>query len=285
MQSRLHERVAEKILFLSAATAVFVVLLICFFIFYEGFPFIKENGAGNFLFGNIWSPDDGVFGILPMIVGSLYVTAGALVLGVPLGVGCAIFLVEIAPKRVTRILRPAIELLAGIPSVVYGFYGLAVLVPLIMNIWGGKGFSVLAASIILAIMILPTIVSISEDSIRAVPAEYKKGSLALGATHWQTIKKVVLPTSRSGILAAIVLGMGRALGETMAVILVAGNVAVVPRSILDPVRTLTANIAIEMGYAGGNHYQALFATGIVLFLITVILNSFLLLVPQKLGDE
>jgi phosphate ABC transporter, permease protein PstC len=262
-----------------------VVLLICSFIFHEGLPFINKNGAGSFLFGGIWSPDEGLFGILPMIAGSFYVTAGALLLGVPLGVGCAIFLAEIAPKRAARVLRSAIELLAGIPPIVYGFYGLVVLVPLIRNVWGGRGFSVLAASIILAIMILPTIVSIAENSIRAVPSEYKKGSFALGATHWQTIKKVVLPMARSGILAAVVLGMGRALGETMAVLLVAGNVAVLPHSILDPVRTLTANIAIEMGYAGGSHYQALFATGIVLFLITVILNSLLLLVPQKLGDK
>lgn len=283
--ARRHEKVIEKVLFLSAVTAIFVVLLIFIFIFAEGLPVIKKYGITHFILGKSWHPDDLKFGIFPMIIGSFYVTAGALVLGVPLGVGCAIFLAEIAPRRLTRVIRPGIELLAGIPSVVYGFYGLVVLVPLIMNTWGGRGFSVLAASVILAIMILPTIVSISEDSIRAVPVEYKEGSFALGATHWQTIKKVILPTARSGIVTAVVLGMGRALGETMAVILVAGNVALVPSSILEPVRTLTANIAIEMGYAAGDHYNALFTTGIVLFVFIMILNYLVMLVPKRVGEE
>ncbi|KJS14886.1 MAG: phosphate ABC transporter permease [Peptococcaceae bacterium BRH_c4b] len=283
--ARRHEKIIERILFLSATTAVLVVALICFFIFAEGLPVIQKYGLFHFILGQSWHPDDNVFGIFPMIIGSIYVTLGALILGVPLGVGCAIFLAEIAPKKITMFIRPAIELLAGIPSVVYGFYGLVVLVPLIMNTWGERGFSVLAASIILAIMILPTIVSIAEDSIRAVPVEYKEGSFALGATHWQTIKKVILPTARSGIVTAVVLGMGRALGETMAVILVAGNVALVPHSIMEPVRTLTANIAIEMGYAAGDHYQALFATGIVLFVFIMILNSLVMLVPKRVGDD
>ncbi|MCL5289920.1 MAG: phosphate ABC transporter permease subunit PstC [Firmicutes bacterium] len=214
----------------------------------------------------------------------VHVTFGALIIGVPLSVGCAIFLAEIAPKQVTRVIRPAIELLAGIPSVVYGFYGLVILVPLIREIFGGRGFSILGGSVVLAIMILPTIINISEDAIRAVPKEYKEGSLALGATHWQTIKKVIVPSARSGILTAIVLGMGRAIGETMAVIMVVGNVAALPESILDPIRTLTGNIAIEMGYAAGEHSQALFATGIVLFVIIMILNFMVAMVPKRVGE-
>ncbi|MCL6478357.1 MAG: phosphate ABC transporter permease subunit PstC [Peptococcaceae bacterium] len=278
------EKPIEILLLLSAAAAIFIVLLICLFIFMEGQPVIQKYGLMHFIKGKFWHPDDNEFGLLPMIVGSIYVTIGALVIGVPLGIGCAIFLAEMAPKKVTRFIRPVIELLAGIPSVVYGFYGLVVLVPLIRELFGGRGFSVLAGSIVLAVMILPTIINISEDSIRAVPREYKEGSFALGATHWQTIKKVLLPTARSGIVTAVVLGMGRAIGETMAIILVTGNVAMAPKSILEPVRTLTANIAIEMGYAAGDHAKALFATGIVLFIFIIILNYLVTLVPKRVGD-
>jgi len=270
--NRFIERCIKSVLFFCAAISIFVVLLITVFVCIEGFPIIKKYGLLNFILGRKWYPLDGVFGIFPMIIGSIYVTCGALLFGVPLGVGCAIFLAEIAPQKIAKILRPGIELLAGIPSVVYGFYGLVVIVPLIKKYFGGSGFSVLAASVILTVMILPTIVNISEDAIRAVPAEYKEGSLALGATHWQTIKRVILPTARSGIMTAIVLGMGRAIGETMAVILVTGNVAKIPRSFLDPVRTLTSNIAIEMPYSAGEHTQALFATGIVLFVLIMFLN-------------
>lgn len=261
-----------------------MVLLIFIFIFMEGLPVIQKHGIMHFVGGKFWHPDDSEFGLLPMIIGSVYVTMGSLILGVPLGIGCAIFLAEIAPKRITLVIRPAIELLAGIPSVVYGFYGLVVLVPLIRELFGGRGFSVLAGSIVLAIMILPTIVNISEDSIRAVPREYKEGSFALGATHWQTIKKVIIPSARSGIITAVVLGMGRAIGETMAIILVTGNVAMAPNSVLEPVRTLTANIAIEMGYAAGDHARALFATGIVLFIFIMMLNYLVTLVPKKVGE-
>ncbi|MFZ5647178.1 MAG: phosphate ABC transporter permease subunit PstC [Bacillota bacterium] len=281
---RILEKPIERILLLSAITAIFIVLLIFVFIFIEGLPVIKKYGLLHFIKGKFWHPGDSEFGLLPMIIGSIYVTIGSLVLGVPLGIGCAIFLAEMAPKRLTMLIRPAIELLAGIPSVVYGFYGLVVLVPLIREIFGGRGFSVLAGSIVLAIMILPTIINISEDSIRAVPREFKEGSFALGATHWQTIKKVIIPTARSGIITAVVLGMGRAIGETMAIILVTGNVAVVPKSIMEPVRTLTANIAIEMGYAAGDHAKALFATGIVLFVFIMILNCLVTFVPKKVGD-
>lgn len=281
------EKIIEKALLLSAIAAILVVVLISVFIFAQGWPVIQKYGLGHFLLNMEWKPlaDPVQFGILPMIAGSFAVTFGAIILGVPLGVGCAVFLAEFAPKRVNKIVRPGIELLAGIPSVVYGFWGLVVLVPLIQNHIGGRGMSVLAASIVLAIMILPTVINISEDSIRAVPREYKEGSFALGATHWQTIKKVILPAARSGILTAVVLGMGRAIGETMAVILVAGNATIVPGSILDMVRTLTAHIAIEMGYAAGEHQQALFATGVVLFVVIMILNSMVLLIPRRAGDN
>lgn len=266
------EKVIEKWLLVNAFLAVFIVALITIFIFREGLPVILKTGIGSFIFGQEWSPTDGVFGIFSMIIGSFAVTLGALVLGVPLGVGCAIFLAEIAPEKITRIIRPAVELLAGIPSVVYGFFGLIIVAPFIRNYLGGPGLSMLAGSIILAIMILPTVISISEDAIRAVPREYKEGSLALGATHWQTINNVILPAARSGILAAIVLGMGRAIGETMAVIMVTGNTVEIPGSILEPVRTLTGNVAIEMSYAADEHRQALFATGIVLFIVIMALN-------------
>jgi phosphate ABC transporter permease protein PstC len=207
-----------------------------------------------------------------MILGSLWVTLGALVVGVPLGLGCAVFLTEFVPSKVRMILKPTIELLAGIPSVVYGFIGVIILVPFIRNVFGGPGLSVAAASIVLAIMILPTIISISIDAILAVPKTYREGSLALGATRWQTITGVVLIAARSGIVASIILGMGRAIGETMAVIMVAGNTVQAPHSILAPVRTLTANIALEMGFATGDHRSALFATGVVLFIVVMALN-------------
>lgn len=278
------ERFIEKILLISAITAILGVLLIFIFIFMEGLPVLQKHGIMHFIGGKSWHPADSEFGLLPMIIGSIYVTIGSLVLGIPFGIGCAIFLAEIAPKKITKFIRPAIELLAGIPSVVYGFYGLVVLVPLIRELFGGRGFSVLAGSIVLAIMILPTIVSISEDSIRAVPREYKEGSFALGANHWQTIKKVILPSARPGIITAVVLGIGRAIGETMALILVIGNVAMVPNSVLEPVRTLTANIAIEMGYAAGDHAQALFVTGIVLFVFIITLNYLATLVPKRVGE-
>lgn len=281
---RYPEKFIEKLLLLSAVAAIFIVLLITLFIFMEGLPVIQKYGLKHFIAGEAWHPTNSKFGLLPMIIGSIYVTAGALILGVPLGLGCAIFLAEIAPRGVTRLVRPVIELLAGIPSVVYGFYGLVVLVPLIREVFGGRGFSVLAGSVVLAIMILPTIVNISEDSIRAVPGEYREGSFALGATHWQTIKKVLLPAARSGIVTAVVLGMGRAIGETMAIILVTGNVAVIPKSIFEPVRPLTANIAIEMGYAAGEHAGALFATGIVLFVFIIVLNLLVTLIPKRVGE-
>lgn len=265
------ENLIAKLFLFCALVAVFSVLLITVFIFISGWPIIARYGTA-FIFGSRWYPTQGVFGILPMIAGTFSVVLGALLLGVPMGLAGAIFLAEIAPSRVAKIVRPAVELLAGIPSVVYGFFGMIILVPLIREYLGGVGYSVLAGSVILAVMILPTIITISEASLRAVPAEFKEGSLALGATHWQTISRILLPAASSGIIASIVLGMARAIGETMAVIMVTGNVTRVPGSILDPVRTLTGNIVMEMGYATGEHQQALFATGIVLFVFIVLLN-------------
>ncbi len=270
--SRLQEKIIEKVITLIAFSSIAILFLITFFIFKEGLPFIFKIGLGRFLASSDWAPTKGHFGLLPMIVGSLLVTAGALALGVPLGLSAAVFLVEFSRPRVRRVLKPAIELLAGIPSVVYGFLGVLLLVPLIRDYLGGPGLSLLAGSIILGIMILPTVISISIDALEAVPRSYREGSLALGATVWQTTRMVTLPAARSGILTAVILGMGRAIGETMAVIMVTGNALSLPSSMLDPIRTLTSNIALELGYASGDHQKALFATGVILFVIIMALN-------------
>lgn len=268
----MKEKFIEKTLMLLAFSAIGALLLMTIFIFKEGAPIFIKVGIKNFLFSTHWAPTKGYFGIFSMIVSSLYVTIGALIIGVPLALACAITLAEFAPQRLMSILKPTIEILAGIPSVVYGFLGVVLLVPLIRDYLGGPGLSLLAASIILAIMILPTIASISIDAIQAVPYSYIEGSLALGATHWQTIRMVILKAARSGIITAIILGMGRAIGETMAVIMVAGNALKIPTSLLNPVRPLTSNIALEMGYAAGDHRAALFATGIILFTFIMIFN-------------
>lgn len=262
----------ERALVAVAFSSLGLLGLIAVFIFAGGLPIVVEEGLGKFLLGTKWAPTRGNFGILPMIVGSVWVTAGALLLGVPLGLACSLYLSEVASETTGRLVKPALELLAGIPSVVYGFIGLVVLVPLIRSYLGGPGFSVLAAAAVLAIMILPTVTSVSYDALRAVPNSYREASLSLGATRWQTIRMSVLPAARSGILAAVILGMGRAVGETMAVIMVAGNATLIPFSPLDPVRTLTSNIALELGYAAGRHREALFATGVVLFAIIMLLN-------------
>jgi len=268
-----NEKLIQITLAIIAFSAISFLLLITFFIFFEGTPVIIKYGIRNFLFGLDWYPTEKSFGILPMIIGSIEVTIGALVIGIPLGLACSITLTEFSSKRLRQILKPVIELLAGIPSVVYGFIGVVILVPFIRDNFGGPGLSVLAASIILGIMILPTIISISIDSLLAVPKSYREGSIALGATKWQTVVMVIFPAARSGIITSIILGMGRAIGETMAVIMIAGNAINIPRSILDPVRTLTSNIALEVGYSTGEHRQALFATGIILFIIIMVLNS------------
>jgi len=266
------EKIVEKGLVLSALVAVLALLMISIFIVKEGWPILAKVGLGDFLLSSDWFPTEGRFGIFTMILGTFLVTAGALLLGVPLGLGTAIFLAEIAPRKTSFVIKSAVELLAGIPSTVYGFFGIVVLVPLIRDTFGGTGFSILAGSVILAIMVLPTIINVAVDAIKAVPREYKEGSLALGATHWQTILKVILPAASSGLAAAVVLGMGRAIGETMAVLMVVGNATSMPESIFDSTRTLTSNIAVEMAYASGEHVQALFATGIVLFVVIMILN-------------
>jgi phosphate transport system permease protein len=268
----MKEKIIEKILTLLAFSAIGLLLLITVFILKEGLPIILKTGIRDFIFSAKWSPTKGHFGILAMIISSLAVTFGAILMGVPLALACAITLAELCPRRLLVFLKPTIELLAGIPSVVFGFLGVILLVPLIREFLGGPGLSLLAASIILALMILPTITSISIDAIQAVPLLFKEGALAMGATHWQAIRLVILPAARSGVVTAIILGMARAIGETMAVIMVAGNALMIPHSILDPVRTLTSTIALEMGYSAGNHRTALFATGIVLFIFIMGLN-------------
>ena len=268
-----NEKLTRLVLLLFAFSAVAILAVITIFIFAEGTPIMFRYGVKKFLFGLDWYPTEKSFGLLPMITGSLMVTFGALILGVPFGLACAVFLTEFSSKRLRRVIKPVIELLAGIPSVVYGFMGVVILVPFIRETLGGPGLSVLAASIILGIMILPTIISISIDSLLAVPSAYRDGSIAMGATRWQTVRMVMLPAARSGVIASIILGMGRAIGETMAVIMIAGNAISIPNSILAPVRTLTSNIALEMGYASGEHREALFATGVILFVIIMILNT------------
>lgn len=272
MYQRQGEKAIEKLLVLSAGIFIIVIALITVFIFSKGLPLLVKVGLGDFIFNSDWRPTKGMFGIGAMVVGSMAVTVAAMVWAVPLGISTAILMAEIAPARAGRLLGNMVELLAGIPSVVYGFVGLVVIVPFIRNYLGGNGLSVLAGAIILGIMILPTVINISRDSILAVPKEYKEGSLALGANHYQTIRRVIIPAARSGIITAVVLGMGRAIGETMAVVMVTGNSAIIPGSILDPVRTMTSNIVLEMGYAAGDHQAALFATGVILFVFIVGLN-------------
>ncbi len=259
---------AARILFLAAAcVSILAVLLITVFLLVSGVPAIAEIGVFKFLFGTVWKPGNNIYGILPMILGSLYVTAGALVLGVPVGVLTALFLSRFASKRLVGLLKPAVQLLAGIPSVVYGFFGLVVIVPLL----GGRG-SMLAASIVLAVMILPTVITVSESSLNAVEASYYEGALALGATHERSVFSIVLPAAKSGVTAAIILGVGRAIGEAMAVIMVAGNQPRMPQGILKGLRTLTTNIVMEMGYSADLHREALIATAVVLFVFILIIN-------------
>ncbi len=277
-----QDRIISFILMLVALSAVSALALITGFIFREGLPIMMKVGLGNFIFSGDWYPTDAhpSFGIYGFIVGSVAATAGAMVVGVSLGLGCAIVLTQFCHPRAVSVLKPAIELLAGIPSVVFGFIGVVILVPVIREHLGGWGLSVLAASLVLGIMMLPTVTSIAVDALRAVPLPYRDGSIALGATQWQTTRMVLLKAVRSGITAAVILGMGRAIGETMAVIMVIGN-PLAMRGLLSPVRTLTSNIALEMGYAGGEHRQALFATGVVLFVIIMAVNTVALTLSRR----
>ncbi|OHB85615.1 MAG: phosphate ABC transporter permease subunit PstC [Planctomycetes bacterium RBG_19FT_COMBO_48_8] len=280
-----QDKIIHAALTVIALSAISGLALITIFVFKEGLPIILRVGVKDFFFSSQWYPREGKFGIFPMIVGSLAVTAGAIIIGGGFGLGCAVVLTQFAPRRLVVVLKPAIELLAGIPSVVYGFIGVVVLVPIIRQYLGGPGLSILTASIVLGIMILPTVTSISVDVIRSVPRSYREGSIALGATGWQTTYMVILKAARSGIVAAFILGMGRAIGETMAVIMVAGNALELPHSILDPVRTLTSNIALEMGYAAGDHRQALFATGVTLFVMIMILNTIALTMSRRSAEK
>lgn len=274
-KGHLLERVMKLLFLIAACFSIIAVLLICFFLFANGIPAMGEIGLFKFLSGVNWKPGNNIYGILPMILGSIYVTAGALVIGVPIGLLTAVFLARFCPKGIYRVVKPAVSLMAGIPSVVYGFFGMCVIVPMIRPLaekFQGDSYSMLTASILLGLMILPTIVEVTESSLRAVPDSYYEASLALGATHERSVYCAVFPAAKSGIMAGIVLGVGRAIGETMAVIMIAGNQPRVPDSIFDGVRTLTANIVIEMGYASGLHRQALIATGVVLFVFILILN-------------
>ena len=283
--NRVKEK-GKKIVFLIAAcTSVLAVLLICIFLFANGLPTIAQIGPLKFLFGQEWKPSNDKFGILPMIVASIYVTGGAILVGVPIAVLTSVFMARYCPKRIYGVLKSGIELMAGIPSIVYGFFGLVLIVPLIRDVFGGPGASMLAAILLLGIMILPTIVGVTEAAIRGVPESYYEGSLALGATKERSIYAVMLPAAKSGILAGIVLGIGRAIGETMAVVMIAGNQPRMPKGLLKGVRTLTMNIVTDMGYATGLHRQALIATAVVLFVFILIINLSLSLLNRRSENE
>lgn len=277
----LKEQLMHMVFLLSACVSILCVAMICIFLFANGIPAIGKIGVFQFLAGEKWKPGNNLFGILPMILGSIYVTAGAVLIGVPIGILTAVFLSKFCPKRVYKVVKPAIDLLAGIPSVVYGFFGMVVIVPLISNLFGGSGKSMLTASILLGIMILPTIIGVSESAINAVPSSYYEGSLALGASHERSVFFATLPAAKSGILAGVILGVGRAIGETMAVIMVAGNQARMPKGLLAGVRTMTANIVLEMGYATDLHREALIATAVVLFVFILIINLSFSIISRK----
>jgi phosphate transport system permease protein len=272
VQKQWKEKAMRLIFIACACVSILGIALICIFLFANGIPGMAKIGFGHFLGGTVWRPGNNLYGILPMILASICVTAGAIAIGVPVGLLTAIFMAEFCPRQLYGVLKPGIDLLAGIPSVVYGFFGLRIVVPLIRDTAGGAGASMLAACIILGVMILPTIITMSETAIRAVPASYYEGSLGLGATHERSVFRIVVPAAKSGILAGVILGVGRAIGETMAVIMIAGNQAVLPHSLFAGVRTMTANIVLEMGYATGMHRQALIATAVVLFVFILIIN-------------
>ena len=269
---KVMERIMHILFLLCACVSILAVVLICVYLFATGVPAMQEIGFTDFLFGQKWKPSSGYFGIFPMIIGSILVTGIAVVIGVPAGVLCAVFMSHYCPAWLYRFVKPAVNLLAGIPSIVYGFFGLMVIVPFMKELFGGSGKSLLTAGILLGIMILPTVIKTTEASLNAVPKSYYEGSLALGATHERSVFFASLPAAKSGILAAIILGVGRAVGETMAVVLVAGNQTILPESITSGVRTMTSNIVLEMGYATGLHQNALIATAVVLFVFILIIN-------------
>ena len=282
---KVKEKGMEFVFMLCACVSILAVALICIFLFANGVPAMAKIGFGKFLLGRTWQAGNGLFGIFPMIIGSIYVTAGAIIVGVPIGILAAVFLARFCPKPLYRIMKPGVELLAGIPSVVYGFFGLMIIVPWVRDTfrpyYGGNGLSLFSAALLLGIMILPTIISISESAIRSVPDKYYQGALALGATHERSIFRTVVPAAKSGIMAGIVLGIGRAFGETMAVIMIAGNQAWIPDNMFQGIRTLTANIVMEMGYAQDLHREALIATGVVLFVFILIINTLFSILKRR----
>ena len=282
---KVKEKGMEFVFMLCACVSILAVALICIFLFANGVPAMAKIGFGKFLLGRTWQAGNGLFGIFPMIIGSIYVTAGAIIVGVPIGILAAVFLARFCPKPLYRIMKPGVELLAGIPSVVYGFFGLMIIVPWVRDTfrpyYGGNGLSLFSAALLLGIMILPTIISISESAIRAVPDKYYQGALALGATHERSVFRTVVPAAKSGIMAGIVLGIGRAFCETMAVIMIAGNQAWIPDNMFQGIRTLTANIVMEMGYAQDLHREALIATGVVLFVFILIINTLFSILKRR----
>ena len=277
----LKEQLMHMVFLLSACVSILCVAMICVFLFANGIPAIGKIGIFQFLAGEKWKPGNNIFGILPMILGSIYVTAGAVIIGVLIGILTAVFMSKFCPRHIYKVVKPAIDLLAGIPSVVYGFFGMVVIVPVVSQLFGGSGKSMLTASILLGIMILPTIIGVSESAINAVPSSYYEGSLALGASHERSVFFATLPAAKSGILAGVILGVGRAIGETMAVIMVAGNQARMPKGILQGVRTMTANIVLEMGYATDLHREALIATAVVLFVFILVINLSFSIISRK----
>jgi phosphate transport system permease protein len=278
---KIKEKLMHAVFFFCACLSVIAVIIICRFIFVNGIPAISEIGLKNFIFGKKWKPQQELFGIFPMIVGSVYVTAGAVIVGVPIGILTSVFMTFYCPKSLYKIIKPMVNLLASVPSIVYGFFCLVVIVPIIQNFTGTGGKGILTASILLGIMILPTIINTSESSLRAVPNYYLDGSLALGATKERSIFKTVIPAAKSGIISGVILGIGRAIGETMAVVMIAGNQAILPSSITSGVRTLTSNIVLEMGYASGLHRGALIGTAVVLFVFILIINLCFTLITRK----
>lgn len=278
--TKLKETVMHYVFLLAACVSIAAVVLICVYLLGNGIPTMFEIGLGNF-FGKVWKPSQDLYGIFPFIIGSIYVTAGAMVVGVPVGILCAVFLACFCPRRLYRVLNPAVRLMAGVPSIVYGFFGLMVLVPVVQRLTGTSGKGLLTASLLLGIMILPTIIGTAEPALRAVPRSYYEGALALGATHERSVFSVVLPAAKSGVLSGVILGVGRAIGETMAVIMIAGNQTKMPGGLLDGLRTMTSNIVLEMGYSTGIHRQALIATGVVLFVFILLINTCFSLVKGR----
>ncbi|MCC8126891.1 MAG: phosphate ABC transporter permease subunit PstC [Clostridiales bacterium] len=277
----IKESVMHVVFLLSACASILAVAMICIFLFANGVPAIGKIGVLDFLTGKTWKPGNNIYGIFPMILGSIYVTAGAILIGVPIGILTAVYLSKFCPRMLYKVIKPAVDLLAGIPSVVYGFFGMVVIVPAMSFLFGGSGKSMATASVLLGIMILPTIIGVSESAINAVPSSYYEGALALGATHERSVFFATLPAAKSGILAGVILGVGRAIGETMAVIMVAGNQARMPKGLFEGVRTMTANIVLEMGYATDLHREALIATAVVLFVFILIINLLFSLISRK----